>query len=512
MHANRLIGLGGIIVICMAARLEVAVAGFEELLLRVPADANTLVLIDAEKIMKSELAEKEGWKEKYATAYVDMPLMLPPNASRLVLAASIDLSSWTPSWEAAAMDVSQTPAIVEIAKSEKGHLDTLAKAQAAWTPFNAYFIELAPRVLGVVHPAKRQFAARWIEGGSHRTQPALSRFLHMSAEPSKMGGIMMALDLEDLMSPEQLQQELEQSKVVKEHEADAVSLSRMFADVKGVTLRVGIRDKMVGDFAVHFGQDVSSIKSFAKPLLLEFLARAGAAVNDFKAWKLVESPRGTILSLQGPLSNRGLRRLMSVVELPTHHAHSGSGHDGASSASPAEATQLHFRAVSSLLNDLMDKEGDDTLGHQAMIWNQRYARKIDRLPLLNVDPDMQAYSGQVSSLLMQTANALEGTRQAALAQSAAYHPGAAYWGYWGTANRPGGNTLGVNNVDYDRRQHWSLDAAQEANRQNQLGQQKQVRTEQMAAGTDAARQILSQITSMTEQIRATMTDRYKINF
>lgn len=512
MHSTRTIGLCGIITVFLTAPLEVAHAGFNELLLRVPADANALVLIDVEKIMSSPLATKEGWKDKYASAYVDMPLELPPDASRLVMAASIDLSSWTPTWEAAAIDVTVPASIVNIAKSEKGHLDTLAGAHAAWTPFNAYFIELAPQVLGVVHPAKRQFAARWIEGGKHRTHPALSHFLHISADPSKMGEIMMAIDLKDLMSPDQLQHELEQSKVVQDQKADIAALTKLFSGVVGVTFHVRIRDKMVGDFAVHFGHDVSSIKSYAKPLLLEFLSRAGASFGDFKNWKLVVSPKGTILSLEGPISDRGLRRLMSIIELPRHQKHPGSRDKHGSPGIVAEATQKHFQAVSGLLEELTDKKGNDTLGHQDMLWFQRYARKIDRLPLLNVDPDVQGYSGQISSLLMQAANALEGTRQAAMAQSATFHPGEANWGYWGTANRPGGNTLGVNNVDYDRRQHWALDDAQEANRQNHLGQQKQVKTEQMAAGTDAARQILSQVESLTNQVRAQMTDRYKINF
>ncbi len=512
MNWKRTIGICGLIAIGSTSRPASAVADFAELLLRVPREANTLVLIDVDKLLRSPLATREGWKEKLAQSYVDTPMLIPPDAGRLVLAASIDLSNWSPAWEVAAMDMTQTPSIAEIARAEKGHLDSLVGAPAAWTPHDAYFVELSPRMMGVVHPAKRQFAARWVDEGKNRQHPTLSHFLHAAAEHSNSDEITMALDLEHAMSPGQLLQELEQSKSLQNTKVDLDTLSRALSSVTGVTLRVRVKEKMIGDFAVHFHQDVSMIKDFAKPLLLEFLGAAGASVRDFEAWQLRMSPKGTIVSIEGPLSDRGLRRLMSVVELPSPHRTAASPQSD-STQNPAEATQKHFQAVSALLDDLMKKESKDTLGHQDMIWCQRYARKIDRLPLLNVDPDMQAYSGQVSSLLMQAANALEGARQAARAQAAAYHPGNAYYGLWGTGPLSGssGNTY-YHVGEYNRRQHFNLDRMQEANRQNQLGEKKRVWAEQQAQGTDAARQILTQIDDLTAQVRTEMTDRYHINF
>ena len=47
-----------------------AAAQFESLAAKIPSTANAIVLLDAQKIMASPIAQKEGWKEKYEEAFL----------------------------------------------------------------------------------------------------------------------------------------------------------------------------------------------------------------------------------------------------------------------------------------------------------------------------------------------------------------------------------------------------------------------------------------------------------
>ena len=59
---------------------------FEELLKKVPAWPNVIVMLNPEKIFASEVATEGGWKQKYGETNVDTPLLMPPTAQQFVWA------------------------------------------------------------------------------------------------------------------------------------------------------------------------------------------------------------------------------------------------------------------------------------------------------------------------------------------------------------------------------------------------------------------------------------------
>ena len=63
-----------------------------------------------------------------------------------------------------------------------------------------------------------------------------------------------------------------------------------------------------------------------------------------------------------------------------------------------------------------------TLGQLAM-WIDQYARKIDRLPLVNVDKDMQDYSAEIAGLLRKMSAGYKGYGIRSGAREAQYHSG-----------------------------------------------------------------------------------------
>src|SRR5438105_13697479 len=79
-------------------------AQFERLLDRVPNDANTLVIIDVEKVLASPLAVHEKWKEKQLDDFTQGRIFVPPQAQRLVLAGRMDIEGMDSTWQLALMD------------------------------------------------------------------------------------------------------------------------------------------------------------------------------------------------------------------------------------------------------------------------------------------------------------------------------------------------------------------------------------------------------------------------
>src|SRR5260370_31190992 len=69
-----------------------AAENFMELLRRVPDSANTLILIDVERMLMSPIAMKEKWRDK-ATSSQGETLHFPIDAVRYMLAAKLDFVS-----------------------------------------------------------------------------------------------------------------------------------------------------------------------------------------------------------------------------------------------------------------------------------------------------------------------------------------------------------------------------------------------------------------------------------
>ena len=134
---------------------------FDQLLAKIPRGANTLVLIDVETTLAAPIAQQKGWGKQLEVSYVERPIFLPPEASKLVMAASLSSSNdFSRLWELAAMELSEPMSMRSIARSEGGYVDTIGGMSTAWTPSDAYFVSLADRMLGVVFPAERQFVSR----------------------------------------------------------------------------------------------------------------------------------------------------------------------------------------------------------------------------------------------------------------------------------------------------------------------------------------------------------------
>ncbi len=382
---------------------QVNAGDFDPLLTKVPASANTLVLIDVEQTLASELAQQEGWGKKLELAYVNRPIFLPPEASQLVMAAALQPSAdFGRLWELGVMQMNEPLSMRSIARSEGGYVDSIGGVDVTWTPSDAYFVALGPSELGVLFPAERQFVSRWVDFAKKSQEIQITEYLKQATRlTNEQIQILLAIDLTDVVQPHEAQQKIEDSPVFQKAKLKPEEVVSILASLRGATLRVAIGKKAQAQLRIDFGSDIAILEPIAKELVLSVLGDLGANVSDLESWKVTLKPQA--IHMEGPLSQDGLRRIFSVVELPTTKFSTLKDTDG-EGQSPGEtpesmireASLTYYRSIDVLLKDLRR----DLRGQKASAAiMERYARKIDRMPILSVDPELLDYGSKVANTL-----------------------------------------------------------------------------------------------------------------
>ncbi len=481
-----------------------ASADFKSLVTRVPSEANAIVLIDVEGFMNNPLAVREGWKAKMVNAYTQKPVTIPPEASRVVMAALIDPLDMGSIWEVSLMDLTKPLSLDLLARAEEGYVDKLGQASAVWSPTNAYFIQIDQLVLGVACPADRQFAARWV---ARKPSPSSSLSAYLSSAAGTVGTatpLVMALDLQDVTCAMKVRRRLEVEKFdsLEGKNPDLDALSQVIGGIRGVKLSVAIGEEATGKGVVDFDRDTAVLASFAKPLLLELLSQMGASIDDFEGWQV--TAKGKQVSFEGKLSTDGLRRLLSVVEPPAP-AQADSASPVKTGASEkdvkAAAAQQYYKAAREIFQKL-DKQlqgGRSPVSPATMaVWMKRDATAISRLPILNVDPDLVQFAANMSVRLNDAARLMsEGTLQT-------------------QARTSGVRTGYVHRDSYsygdDYRNAHDDRVAKSADRRDVRAQRQQATNEEKAKIVSQAGEIFAGAKQEAELIRIEMTKRYQMEF
>ena len=286
--------------------------------------------------------------------------------------------------------------------------------------------------------------------------------------------------------------------------------SQVLSSLRGVMLGVTFGEKPYGSIKVDFGQDVAPLKDAGPQLLLEALARHGAMVDDFAQWK--PQAAGKRITLSGNLSATGMRQIFSLIETPASKSVAVAEEDEPAESANNQnttvvATQKYFKAVDQYIADLRNKEPQRIA--QYGVWFDKYARKIDDLPMLDVDSDMLDYGAYVAQQFRNAGSAIQGIgiRKRVRQVGAVNSTGTP--GYYGN-NYDGGYYYGGNYYN------GSNGYARGNYVQSGLRQQQQVRTQvntqEKAVGVSAARAIMKEVQNASRQVRREMTEKYHAEF
>ncbi len=269
-----------------------------------------------------------------------------------------------------------------------------------------------------------------------------------------------------------------------------------------------------GSIKVDFGEDATLLKTAAQPLLLQALANHGAMIDDFNSWTV--KTEGTQIRLSGKFSATGLRQVFSLFDPPTASSlpteeKAGDPSQQQQEDPPVVATQKYFAAVNEYIRDLRNKEPQRIA--QYGIWFDKYARKIDQLPMVNVDDEMLDYGAYVSQQFRNAGTAIQGIGARSRVRQVENVNSASYWGgnYDGAGYYYGGYYYnGGWGGAYARNAY--ANAAQQAGNRQQFRVRTQIKTEERVAGANAARAIVKDIDQATAHVRREMTKKYNAEF
>jgi hypothetical protein len=412
-HSLTGVGRRLLFAVALIAWASVAHAQTEELLRQVPPGANAIAVIDAESVLNSEISIRSGWKNKRDLHYGERPLMIPTEAQTVVVAAQLDpAEEMRRVWELALMDLSVEFPIAAVARTEGGYVDPIRDLPAAWTPSNAFIVELQPRRLGMAFPANRQVVSRWIDFAQKNETVQLSEYLQSAA--GLLGGethMVLAVDLTDIPQRHRVVERLSESETVGGDERKVEQIADLITGIRGVTVTINVTSRISAKVRFDFNESVAPLNDIAKPLALEALSRFDAHIPDLD--KFGVTVEGTSVTLYGILSVDGLRRVASLLEAPTTKFSDLQDVQPAEPGTPdyAAASQAYYTSVAALINDLRQSISETRDNHA--LWMERYGRKVDALPILNVDDELLNWGASIGETFrsMAVAERTSGVRQ-----------------------------------------------------------------------------------------------------
>jgi len=469
-----------------------ACADLADLIRRVPDDANVLLVLNADAILQTEIARANNWHEKLASSFEHHEAYVPPNAHRVVTAAHIDALREPPRFQISLIDLKNPVSLTEKAQQHGTFCEQIEGLTCARTPWDAYAVQFSPNTVGLAMPGNRQATARWLKRLQTVQEPQLSPFLLKSAGYVTEGPqFLAAVDLKYMFSPRTVRGYLAQSETMLDNNGDMEAVAGVIDSLQGVTLGVTFADKAYGNLRVSFDTDPTPLIQFAKPLLLEVLASNDASLDDFAQWQVTVV--GNSVNLKGTMSLKSLRRLFTLFDAPTSDISYSQG-DMPQPGTPeqytkAQATKKYYDELIEMLDDVRTPKGSTITS--TGIWMDRYARKIDRLPILNVDQDLLDFSNYVASNLRGAANAYRkvGTKYAAQRQS---NYGGGRSGSWGSGS---GALFGYYGTS-----------------SNNAKQNMATRRKITSEAAEFRLATWQEIDDRTAQIRRTLTERYNTEF
>ena len=489
------------LMMCLVLIPERADAQFGNLTLRVPNDANAIAIFNVDKILSSPMAKDGNWREQREKAAAAGITIVPASASHFVLAANMDFERMSPNWEVAVADVNYPISIPQIAARRGGTIDSVAGLSAAVVNDDSYVVSFGKASVGAMRPANRQSVAKWIRETNTTRGNSLSKYLKEAvAYADKLGTpIVYAMDLHDVVSPEELKKRLSKFESISGKKIDVDEVSKVLSSIRGITLGLTVKDHVSGAMIIDFNEDAGPLKGIAKPILLEALSNHGSMIAEFNDWK--EVVKGKRVSVGGRLYESGLRRIFSILDAPAalHTVDPNSDDPADKESLVILSSQQYFKSVTSMIDDL-EASHAKTQGQQGNWWG-RYAKKIDSLPLVNVDKDMIEYGGFVSSSLREGETVLRAVggktrvRELNSTSGGLYregYRGGNYYGYYGTYY------AGMGQVRADARA-----VAQDRAR---------IRSEERISGASSARDIMTDINAATGEVRRRMAEKYSVDF
>lgn len=532
-----------------------ASAEFRELVARIPGASNAVIIYNVQKILNSPMGVQRGWNQNLDAAFADGIARVPPQTQGLAMAAQLDFRFMHPLWQAAVANLGSPLPLEDIAKRRGGKLDTLSGMPGVELPNDTYVVQLDTNTLAAMGPANRQVVLQWLRALPQG--PQASEYLRKAGGYADDAGseVIAAADLDGAFADASVKNYLaSRAQLLKDIGISADQAAALLASVQGVRFGIRIKDKANGMLVVDFKRIIDVPAESLKALLLDVMVTSGLKIGDGRQWKAEAT--GNTLSLSGYLTDSGLRRLFSLIEAPTPsnqpqeaqapqaqaqqaqpqqqpQTPPAPGQDNSPSSAQGQMaanTARYFQHITKMFDDLKEDWNDLTSLSAASLFFDRYAKRIEHMPILNVDPDMLKYGDYVASQLRNCSGSVRtmgirgSYRQSGIggtgasyggdySTSGGYYGGGYYNGYGSGYGNGfiGGYGLQGSGAGVAIAQANATNAFMDATRA-QGAQRRAVRNEERATMATDVQTIRAQVIDATNQIRREMTQRYQVEF
>jgi hypothetical protein len=415
---------------------------------RIPDAANSIAVVRVHDILKSPKALAEHWGDKDGSQMLFGSSVVPLWVDTIVVGSQVRLGSVARDWSVGVLSVPPKFSLDALAKREKARVEELGGRRAVRGRRDAFFVDLGDRVLGVMSPAYRQNAARWVRRASSAKGAAVSDYLAEAAVTPAQ--ILLAIDLQDSFDNFTVRDYLSQQPILKTSRVPVIDVVEQLKSLRGVRVSAVVTDAADGRISLDFGKSISIAPEVLKALTISTINDQGLHIPELEAATPTVAGNTFALDMDN-MSDESLRAIMSLIV--TAVPERGTQLDSVAAAVPLkpgeirsasasdvpdeDTSKAYFDAVNKIIDDL-----DKSLQHVhnyvlTATWHDNYALRIEHLPIAGVSPEMVDYGIRVKSRLRGLAASLRGVvvtvnaDQGTLVYNANIIPGSEDYGVWG---------------------------------------------------------------------------------
>lgn len=388
-----------------------------DLLRYVPADANTLAVLRVKELTESPRGRQEGWAEKHESEFLQGAVTIPPWVELFVRGSYVRPGTHGGDWTVVVLPLPPSYELSQLATREGTEVQDIGGMAAVQSArHSGYFVEFKgdeadERILGGIAPATRQDAARWVRDVAGRGRMQLSEYLRAAAADAAPQ-IVLAIDLQDMLDPAMIRHRIDGSAAVKQAATGSAALKVDFQALHGARLAIHTDTATTAEIRLDFGRNIGDEGELVKPLLVEFLNDAGAALDELE--EAQTSVEGKSVKLTMPLSDESLRRILSLITAPPPPSAPGRQPPAAPAPKPDStqpdliASRRYYKAVVRNIDDLDRARSRASNYARTAQWHNSFADRIDRLPTSGVDPELIRFGGDVSARFRALGASLRG--------------------------------------------------------------------------------------------------------
>ncbi len=452
----------------------------------VPDQANSLILVNADRVFQSGLADQEKWSPEQA--FQRGMTIVPPGVGKAMFASHFDYVMMEPVWTTGVFEVADADArLTQAAERWESTVEDFMGRKSATLRGDLFGVVLDSGVIGVMAPGNRQSAARWVgdaDAGRTRVSPYLAdaiKFADQNAEA------ILAFDLANAFSVGEARAALLQQEGLTGPEIAA--LSQAAGRLKGLTLGITVREKAFGAIKIDFQDGTTDLDKLKKRVILGLLSSNGMMVDDFNDWDV--AVQGSSVTFSGWLTATGLRTVGMLVNQPVRLQFSGGKPpQGSAELNTAQITREFVDTLELYFRDLEQfiVERRSSAPRAYSLWFDKYANKIDSMSITGVDPAVVEFAAGMArefrnvALILTRSQGKIDTRTISDVDYSGAYVGGAGWG-------PG---FGYRSANVSRN----------------AASRKLAKTEESAAAAAAAKEVMQDLRNQFGDLRRDIQSRF----